>query len=53
MSNNKKKTVRPPRDMLVPLMRNRNGGGRHLDRKKQANRDACRNRDSAIGNIFC
>ena len=42
MKTNKKK-VRPPRDMEVPAMRLRNGGGAHMDHKKKSNRNACRN----------
>jgi hypothetical protein len=39
----KQKKVRPQRDMNVPLMRLRNGGGAHTDHKKKSNRNACRN----------
>jgi len=38
----KKKKVRPPRDMAVPLMRQRGGKGPHADKKKKQKRETCR-----------
>lgn len=37
-----KKKVRPQRDMTVPAMIARNGGGKHKDHRKDKNKNGCR-----------
>tara|TARA_B100000900_G_scaffold141976_1_gene120338 strand:- start:1077 stop:1241 length:165 start_codon:yes stop_codon:yes gene_type:complete len=45
MKKNKKKTIRP-RNLVAVAAFQRSGAGRHKDKKKEAARKACRNRNN-------